>query len=66
MIRPGDEVIISRGTQRGDKASRVTTGGRGTVLAVYERFVLVQLKHFRECFWHEEVRRVDERRRAAA
>ena len=66
MIQPGDTVVIIRPERRGDRQSRVTTGGRGTVLAVYERFVLVQLKHFRECFWHEEVRKVDERRRAVA
>ena len=38
MIHPGDRVVITRPERRGDKQSRVTTRGRGKVLAVYPRF----------------------------
>lgn len=64
-IVPGDHVIITRPERRGDKRSRVTTDGDGVVLAVYPRFVLVQLKHYRECFWYDEVEAVKRRRDAA-
>ena len=64
-LQPGDRVLIIRPEQRGDVRAKATTKGQGVVLEVYPAFVLVQMKHFRESFGHDEVMRIGEVRKEA-
>lgn len=66
MIQPGDKVRITKQRKRRDATSPEVLRGIHTVLAVYPRFVLVQTKHWRECFFLDEVETVEKRGRAAA
>lgn len=59
-FRTGDIVRVVRPHKRGDSRLPVTERAKGRVLEVYPRFVVVQLRHFRECFGYDEVHRIGE------
>ena len=64
-FNPGDRVAIVRPERRGDKLDRATTRGHGVVLEVYPTFVVVQMRHFRECFRYDEVKKIGSVRKEA-